>query len=528
MATFYADADNGSASYDGTAAVNADPSSAAGPWPDLTYFTEDTSEILAAGDKLILRRGMSGHYGGTGNTSFMASGDFNNPIIVEADYDDTWSDFTSESGVTLNAASKTVSLPEGTVMGGLAAGVWIYNSGDSDDPRKFSYELESVTDGGMGNPDTATLYLPFKGTAGSSKTITIMPAAPVWGDDSSWSQKMQPNLDNYWLIRGLKLHTSNARAVQMTDCTGWQLEDVVFELHTDNDLEGFKCNGGAADVVFRKCRWKSAKYGLLATTGSGAGSFVARMFDCLVDGSSKANGAGLLLRESSDFHCVDCEFKNHSEGDIAYAQTGGTPYAYYRGRVWLRNCKLSSTTEIDLHHLSPNSRIYSEDHDQSVSVTRVFSMHSSAEGTPAYESVTGYLRTGGSNRSIKVTPSTNLSTAYDLSLLRLFELPFYATTDSKTYTVYFRPTATGDWTADPTASQLWIELEYRSHSGNKPRVIKKSTGTIDMNGSVSWQSLAVTAEPGQAGVVYLRCYYGKTKESGKANTFYIDPIPEVS
>jgi hypothetical protein len=59
-------------------------------------------------------------------------------------------------------------------------------------------------------------------------------------------------------------------------------------------------------------------------------------------------------------------------------------------------------------------------------------------------------------------------------------------------------------------------------------VIKKSTGTIDMNGSTSWQSLAVTAQPGQVGVVYLRGWYGKTKESGKANTFYIDPVPEVS
>ena len=530
MATFYADADNGSASYNGTAASNSDPSSAAGPWPDMTYFTEDTGGTLAAGDKLILRRGMTNHYGGTGNTSFMENGDFNNPIIVEADYDDTWLDFETESGVTLNAAATSVTLG---VSSNAAAGDWIYNSGDSDDPRKFAYEIESVPPGGMGNPDTGTLYLPFKGTAGSSKTITIMPAAPVWGDDSSWAQKLQITVDDYWIMRGVEFRSSNARAIQIIDSTGWQFEDVVIEKlpHSGGVLgtqEGFKCGGGACDVVFRKCRWKSARYGLLATTGSGAGSFVARMFDCLLDGSSTDTSAGLLLRESSDFHCVECEFKNHAEGDIAYAKLAGVVVPYYRGRVWLRNCKLNSTTEIDSHHLSPNSRIYSEDHDQTVQSTRFFSMLSSAEGTPAYESVTGYLRTGGSNRSIKVTPSTNLSTAYDLSLLKLFELPFYATTDSKTYTVYFRPAAIADWDDDPTASQLWIELEYRPHSGNKPRVIKKSTGTINMDGSVSWQSLAVTAEPGQAGVAYLRCYYGKTKEDGKANTFYVDPTPEVS
>jgi hypothetical protein len=59
-------------------------------------------------------------------------------------------------------------------------------------------------------------------------------------------------------------------------------------------------------------------------------------------------------------------------------------------------------------------------------------------------------------------------------------------------------------------------------------VIKKSTGTINVTSSYAWHSLTVTAEPGQAGVVYLRCYYGKTKEGGKDNTFFFDPIPEVS
>tara|TARA_Y100000296_G_scaffold76538_1_gene97243 strand:- start:1331 stop:2905 length:1575 start_codon:yes stop_codon:yes gene_type:complete len=524
MTTYYADADNGQSSFDGSAATwNMDPSSTVGPWADLDAFTEASR---SAGDKLILRRGMTGHYGtsSASHLDFTSDGDFNNPIIIEADYDDVWSDFQTESSVTLTAGSKTVTLATGSVA---TAGDWIYNSGDSDDPRKFAYELESVTPDMGGGADAGTLYLPFKGTAGSSKTITIMPAAPVWGDGSSWDKKIQSTTDLYWVVRGVKVFTSQSRAWQLNNVTGWQIEDCIIEAN-GTGLEGFKGVGGACDVVLRKCRLKNEKYGIVGTTGSAAGSLNFYLYDCLIDGNSQANSAGLFPKMSSDFHCVDCEFKGHATGDIAYQLDSGTPYPEHRGRVWLRNCKLSSTTEIDHHQDSPNGRIYSEDHDQAVSDTRFFSMLSSAEGTPALQSDTGTVRSGGSNTSIKVTPSDNMGTVYDLSLLRLFELPFYATADSKTYTVYFRPTATADWTADPTAAQLWIELEYRSHATNKPRVIKKSTGTIDMNGSTSWQSLAVTAQPGQVGVVYLRGWYGKTKESGKANTFYIDPVPEVS
>ena len=51
--------------------------------------------------------------------------------------------------------------------------------------------------------------------------------------------------------------------------------------------------------------------------------------------------------------------------------------------------------------------------------------------------------------SIKVTPSVNLSTLYDdHSRVLLFELPTYATTDSKQYDIYFRPSATTDCPAE--------------------------------------------------------------------------------
>ena len=125
-------------------------------------------------------------------------------------------------------------------------------------------------------------------------------------------------------------------------------------------------------------------------------------------------------------------------------------------------------------------------------------------------------------------PSTDIGAVWEHSHVKLFEYGFYTTTDEKTYTVYFRPSATADWTADPTAGELWIELEYWGHASNNFRRITKSTGVIDMNGSTAWQKLTVTIAPSQAGVAYLRCWYAKTKESGKSNIFFCDAKVEIA
>ena len=143
---------------------------------------------------------------------------------------------------------------------------------------------------------------------------------------------------------------------------------------------------------------------------------------------------------------------------------------------------------------------------------------------------TGTLRSGGANVSLKVTPSSVSlqSTNWILSRIKLLELPIYASTASKQYDLYFIPTATADWTADPTAVELWIELEAWGHATNAARKVTKSTGVIDMNGSLTWQALSVTVAPAQAGVAFLRAYYAKPIEASKANSFFIDPIPVIT
>jgi len=220
-----------------------------------------------------------------------------------------------------------------------------------------------------------------------------------------------------------------------------------------------------------------------------------------------------------------CEFKNHALGDIAYA-SGQCSI----GGVRLRNCTLSSATEVDNHIAATQefANVFSEDHDGAVGDTRQLTWRSVAEGTPMLQSEDTIVRVGGSTYSIKVTPSTRIGTGSKYARILVLELPVYMAAASKTLTVYFRPGAIADWTADPLATELWAELEYWGHATNNFRTILKSTGVIDMNGDVSWQALTVTATPAQVGVAYLRVWYAKTKEAGDSNVFYCDPLIEIT
>lgn len=195
----------------------------------------------------------------------------------------------------------------------------------------------------------------------------------------------------------------------------------------------------------------------------------------------------------------------------------------------LQNCILSSTTELDLINDSgPLSEVFSEDHNGTIGDSRNYNALSSSESVPTYQSETTKVRAGGATTSIKVTPSTDVGNVWEHTRIKLFEIPIYATTDAKTYTVYFAFDDNTDWTADPTAAELWIELEAWGHASNNFRKITKSTGTLTSDDNDFDKTLTVTVTPAQAGIAYLRCYYTKTLEGGNSNIFYVDPIPTVA
>jgi hypothetical protein len=245
--------------------------------------------------------------------------------------------------------------------------------------------------------------------------------------------------------------------------------------------------------------------------------------NCLFNGNSVANTIGAYMR-GLYFKFNECEFLGFAGSNAVDLSFGGdsTETGSYN---YFRNCLFSSNTTVAV----PVTKAFVgfEDYDRTLNNTQTIDEFASSTSVPTTQSDSTIVRSGGSIQSMKVTPNNKLSTSSEMSRLMLFEIPIYTTTASKIYTVYFRPSATGDWSADPTASELWIELEAWGHATNNFRQITKSTGTIDMNGSTDWQALTVTVAPAQAGVAYLKCWYAKTKEAG-SNIFYVDPVPIIS
>src|SRR3990167_2378063 len=189
-------------------------------WLDLDQFTE---VARSAGDKVIIRRGANQCDDGT-DLLFTSDGTITNPIIIEADYDNLWRDqvdLSATATATLTFGSKTVTYSV-DISGVLAAGDWIYASGD--DNREFAYEVASVS------TVTATLYLPYKGNqAGSGKTMYNMQDNPLWNTaagDFQWTF----DTDEYWKVQGIHIRGTDVNGVVEIDSSvGHQFLNCIFE-----------------------------------------------------------------------------------------------------------------------------------------------------------------------------------------------------------------------------------------------------------------------------------------------------------
>lgn len=477
-------------------------------------LTQFTGAARSAGDNCIVRRGTSEYIDVNGGLSPASDGTPENPIKTEADYDDTWSDFANSTQTyTPVFGSKTMEASD--TITGISAGDWIYNSTDGDDPREFAYEVASVSG------TTLTLYLPYKGSVGATKTLKNMGSAPVYGEPSSTAY-IYCNNDWWYSFQGIQFqgHYTNGFFYTQTN-QAWLMKDCIF---IGNGTTGeFTERNVNSRALFWKCRIKDFKYCLFMLNQD----YVSNKFnfrDCILDGNSIASSIGVYLGagvQTSLFE--ECEIINFAIGINSISLVS---------KFMFRGLKLTNNT-VDFSNADDSTaphegQLYFEDYDNTVGDSRYKCRMVENDGDFLFQSETTKVRSGGSNKSIKVLPTINIGSS-PLGLLKLFEIPIYATTDSKTYTVYFACDDNTDWDDNPLAGELYIEASYLGHASNYGRVALKSTGTVDFKTDTDFdQSLAITIAPAQAGLLYLRCFYGKPKEATNVNIFYVDPIPVIS
>ena len=481
---------------------------------DTLDFTETGRN---AGDIAIHRRGTTALYDDGTDLFFTSDGSISNPITLEADYDDNWGDFASSSQTyTPNFGSKTMTASASIT--GIAANDWVYF--DAEDQREFSYEVSSVSG------TTLTLFLPYKGSqSGSGNVLNVMPDAPIWGTPATAIQ-WDFNGDFNWKVQGLHIRGTDGQGnVELDSSVGHVFKDVIFEGNGANDF-GIRAFDDNFIGKVLKSRFFNHKGGIISSPG--VSSVKIEVEDSLFDGNDVSTGVGMQFLMSDNVMVSESEFKNHVTSDLDVREA--RDFVVIRGR----NLLLSSTGTQNINHVFAGLHygfVFLEDHNGVIGDNQQFTGFSTVNDAFLIKSTTTPVRSGGGATSIEVHPSTFLSSNWEISQLQLFEYPIYTDTTSRDYQVFFKSgTSTGAFTASPTATELWIECEYwGTSSGDNHRRLLKSTATMDFTTDSDFdQSLTITCNPSQTGILYLRAFYAKTKETGRINEFFVDPRPVIT
>ena len=494
-------------------------------WNNIDSFTE---VARSAGDQVFVRRGQATS-SFISDVNFTSSGARNNPLVVSADYDNIWGDFANSAQTyTVTQASTTMSAS--ATITGIAAGDWIYVVGDHTETpgaptafnKPYAYEVRSVSG------TTLTLYLPYQGSSsGSGKTLRVMPDNPDWALTTSDFQWVLSS-DDFWHIYGIRINSTDAVcAITMSGSDGLFLRDLILEGNGSGDCG---LANGTQSSYLTKSRIHFVVTGISAPQGI---SLSYLYVDCNSVASARAilDTGGTLgyFNNASNSVFANCAF------DVNFSATAGSTMVF-------RNVD-GNKTFTGLNSAANSRRVFIEDEDQVQGVNRYVDNFLSAYSgsNPFYTSTTTVVRTGGADKSLYFDNTNALATAYGTtspaSAMQLFGVsnifgdggyPIYLNTATTTISVYFRSGATGNWTANPTNEELWIEAEYYGSTDNNWRLTKKSTGTLNFTGSTDWAALSVEVKPAKAGIVYLRAWYAKAKETGKINDFYVDIKPVLT
>lgn len=503
---------------------------------------DDFAEVARApGDQVFVRRGTSTT---TGLSALdpLSDGTINNPIIISADYDNIWSDFsTSTQTFTLAVGSSTMTASASIT--GIAAGDWIYVYQDQfESPtaptvvdKIYSYEVRSVSGTQL------TLYFPYNGKqTGAGNSLRVMPDNPIRGLTTTTSNfAVLFSSDGGWVLKGLDLRiSSNQGNINLTTSGGLDFSDMILKGDGTSSMGIGITLDGPSNVLVSKSRGFDLDDGFIYFT-SGGNRFSTNIEldnifnDCNNRASSSVVNASLTIQNTSVIKingliAINCT-SGFDLGTLAAGNLGTHNTIYSRNSKFLG---IASTSQVVFTGNDTSfNQAYIEDANGYIGENYTTSLLFSTTSEKILTQKTQVVRNASTFSSILVRSSPYFSNIRQASMLKLFEYPIYTDTTSKTYTVFFSSTSTAGWTADPTASEMWIECEYWAHplaTGTTTRAVKRSTGTLNFTGSTAWQSLAVTCQPTATGILYLRGWYGKAQESGKSNWFYVDSTPVIS
>lgn len=486
------------------------------PFSSLDQFTE---VARSAGDLCIVKRGVAS----TTNVStldFTSDGTEPSPIGCTSDYDNIFNNFATSS------ATYTVAVASSTFVGNgasdVVAGEWVYIEGDCSEtynsttvnPCEFAYEVASVA----GN--VVNLRFPYLGNqSGSGKNLRRMPSNPQWNAVTG-DFTVNFGTDNFWFMKGISFYGTNAGGqLAVATSIGLQFIDCDFKGNGTGDV-GLDTSGPPSSMMFNKV-WFADDNNVIWNTDGASDSqdqFVVK--NMLVTPSGGTSGFEFGMGDIVTMENV--YIFNVTTAFTLTVSTGSTAY-----QVNLRNIQFTGvTTRYTVPTTAYLDNISVEDDAGTIGLNKSFQFTTTAN-TNTLQSTTTSTASGGT-KTLEYLGSTDISTMSERKI-KLFDYPITTDTSSKTYTVYFQ-SPNGSWTANPTNQELWIECDYWAHATNatSTRKVKKSTGTLNFTGSTAEQSLAVTCQPSQSGITYLRGWYAKTKEAGKTNNFIVGLKPVIN
>ena len=488
-----------------------------------------TNVARTAGDVAFVRRGTASTTSVTAAT-FTSDGTLNSPITAQADYDNFWGDFASSTVTWTPTFGSTFISSSASSTDFLTPNKWIYLQSDcyehwgtatSTNPCEFAYEVASTSPAGL------DLYLPYKGNqSGAGINMRVMPSNPQIGTASEANQVFTLSTDDYWYFKGLDLRGTNTSCT--TSTTGnksTQFFDMIFQGDGVTDC-GFQGSSGVGHFMI-KTRFFGFVNGVVSTNDLTINDF---WVDCNNVASSH------FIRLGSGYGSLNIKNGIVKNCTQELTTNGVSPSLVYSTNV---------TSPVVVSSITGNSKInfFFEDKFGTVGLNSQTSNQISADAVATTTmATTTNLRSGGGSKNLVVFPpsgtsATGISTQYfPFSYIKLFEYPIYADTSSKTYTMYFNSTSTSNFIRDPfttaqlgsTTPEIYIECEYYNDATDADRMLKRSSGgAMDFNGSTAWQSLSVTCQPTQTGILYLRGWYAMPKDTTASNWFYMDTQPQI-